>query len=201
MRDGSETRKRIEAEALRLFAEKGVDSTSIRDIAMAVGVSEGALYRHTKSKEELARRLFEEAYADLAREILEAAPGQPFAVAAPAIIDVFCRLFDSNRSLFAFLLLAQHGYLAHVSTDARRNVVAAVKLRLTEAIGRGDVPAGDPEELTAMALGVVAQPAIFILYGRLPGPLGARAGRIAAAVAAVCGVEALGPVAKRTRHA
>ena len=187
MRDGSETRRRIEDEALRLFAQKGVDATSIRDIAMAVGVSEGALYRHTRSKDELARRLFEEAYADLARAVLAAAPGAPFKTVVPAIIDVFCRLFDNNRNLFAFLLLAQHGYLARVAADAERNVVEAVKRRLSEAIARGDVRESDPEVLTAMVLGVVAQPAIFILYGRIRGTLGAQAGRIAAAVASVCG--------------
>lgn len=189
MRDGSETRRRIEDEALRLFAEKGVDATSIRDIAMAVGVSEGALYRHTRSKDELARRLFEEAYADLARAVLAAAPGAPFKTVVPAIIDVFCRLFDSNRNLFAFLLLAQHGYLARVSAEADRNVVEAVKRRLGEAIARGEVRETDAEVLTAMVLGVVAQPAIFILYGRIKGSLGAQADRITAAVSAVCGLE------------
>ena len=53
MRDGTETRKRIEAAALLLFVEKGVAETSIRDIAHSAGVAEGALYRHHAGKDDL----------------------------------------------------------------------------------------------------------------------------------------------------
>ena len=58
MRDGTRTRARIETEALRLFATKGIDATSVRDIAGAVGVAEGALYRHFPGKGTLSRTLF-----------------------------------------------------------------------------------------------------------------------------------------------
>ena len=40
------TRQRIEQAAIRLFVAKGVAETTIKDIAGAVGLSEGALYRH-----------------------------------------------------------------------------------------------------------------------------------------------------------
>ena len=42
----ADTRDRIEQAAVRLFVEKGVAETTVRDIARAVGLSEGALYRH-----------------------------------------------------------------------------------------------------------------------------------------------------------
>ena len=44
--------------AIDLFVEKGVDGTTIREIAERAGVSEGALYRHYASKEELACSIF-----------------------------------------------------------------------------------------------------------------------------------------------
>ena len=65
MRDGSKTRQRISDEALRLFVEKGIAETSIRDIARATHVAEGALYRHYASKDDLAWRLFADQYAAL----------------------------------------------------------------------------------------------------------------------------------------
>ncbi len=37
--------------ALELFAQKGYEATSVRDIAAALGLSAGALYRHYPSKE------------------------------------------------------------------------------------------------------------------------------------------------------
>ncbi len=45
MARGIRTRECIETEALRLFVERGVAETSIRDIAHAVGVTDGAAWR------------------------------------------------------------------------------------------------------------------------------------------------------------
>ncbi len=45
--------------ALALFAEKGVDAATTREIAERAGTSEGNLYRHFDGKDDLARTLFE----------------------------------------------------------------------------------------------------------------------------------------------
>jgi AcrR family transcriptional regulator len=42
----ADTADRIEQAAVQLFVEKGVAETTIKDIARAVGLSQGALYRH-----------------------------------------------------------------------------------------------------------------------------------------------------------
>jgi len=58
------TQKRILDEALRLFRERGFDETTMRDIAAAAEVANGAAYYYFKSKDDLAmgfyRRLAEE---------------------------------------------------------------------------------------------------------------------------------------------
>ena len=56
MRDGSETKERIERAALTLFVKRGIAETSIRQIARAARVSLGAMYNHYRSKDELAER-------------------------------------------------------------------------------------------------------------------------------------------------
>lgn len=167
-RDGTRTRARIEEEALRLFAARGVAGTSVRDIAEAVGVSEGALYRHFGSKEELARDLFLSRYAALARDICRIAEDSgSFDEKIQMVVDSACRLFDETPELFAYLLLSQHDHLAQVPEEAGANVVEAI----AGLLRAGGVAAGDADLAAALALGCVVQPASFVLYGRLPGPL------------------------------
>ncbi len=50
---GAATRRRIIAAATNLFAERGFRGATVADIARAVDLSEGAIYRHFDSKEEL----------------------------------------------------------------------------------------------------------------------------------------------------
>lgn len=54
------TKNRILYESLRLFAHKGYDGVSMREIAAAVGIKGASLYNHYKGKEEIFRAIFEE---------------------------------------------------------------------------------------------------------------------------------------------
>jgi AcrR family transcriptional regulator len=69
LRDGATTRAKFESEALRLFAQKGVEGTTIRDLAQAVGVADAALYRYFGSKEAIAAELFQFHYGVLAARV------------------------------------------------------------------------------------------------------------------------------------
>jgi AcrR family transcriptional regulator len=186
MRRGSQTRERIVTEALALFAERGVDGTSVRDIAQAVGVAEGALYRHFRSKDEIAREIFTTRYSALAGDVLALGrSGQPIADRIAALVRRFTDLFDDDPALFAFLLINQHRHLGTVPAAPEANPVAALGLVLSEAMARGEIAAGDPVLLSAMALGLVVQPAVFRIYGRLEGPMAEAAPAIIAAAQAV----------------
>lgn len=63
-------KEEIDNSALHLFATKGFLATSIRDISLGAGVSEAALYRHYKSKEEMATTLFQEKLGSIKDKIL-----------------------------------------------------------------------------------------------------------------------------------
>jgi AcrR family transcriptional regulator len=174
MRPVADTKARIESCALRLFVERGFLATSMRDIAACVGVTEGALYRHFIGKEQLAWQLFSTGYTDLARlldRLQAAAPALPDKL--DAMLDAFVTLFDSDPLRFNYLLLAQHGQLNKVTADMP-NPVEVVRRVLADAMERGELARGNPDFLAALVMGLVLQPATFIVYGRLERPLGGR---------------------------
>lgn len=56
----NKTKRKIFETAMKLFAEKGYDATSIEEITATVGVAKGTLYYHFSSKEEIYKFLIEE---------------------------------------------------------------------------------------------------------------------------------------------
>ena len=54
------TKERIIEEALTLFAEKGYQGTSVKNIADAVGIKDSSLYKHYKSKQEIFDTIVQE---------------------------------------------------------------------------------------------------------------------------------------------
>ncbi|MEO3808209.1 TetR/AcrR family transcriptional regulator [Sphaerisporangium sp. B11E5] len=51
-------RRRLLAEATRLFAAKGFENTSVQEIVSAAGVTKGAMYHYFGSKDDLLREVY-----------------------------------------------------------------------------------------------------------------------------------------------
>jgi len=179
-------RAKVEQAAIALFAANGVDGVSIGDIAAAAGVSQGALYRHYPSKEELASTLFSTAYLRTGAELAEIGTRyRGFAARVAAMVEHFCVLYDRDAALFRFMLIAQHGFLPRIRPEQRTPVDAVAEI-VADAVRAGEVAPLDPLAGAAAIIGIVLQTAIFHIYARLPGPLSARAPGLArAALAAV----------------
>lgn len=176
---GARTQEKIERVALTLFAEKGVDRTTIGDIARAAGIAEGTIYRHFPSKEELVWQLFSRHYRRLAGELdaLQAAQSG-LRAKLTAMVAMFCALFEQDPDMFRFLLLVQHGQLERVSEEMP-TPVKVVKAVIVAAMARGEIPSRDVEVATAMVMGIVLQVAVFKVYGRVTRPLDAFAAQLA----------------------
>ncbi len=54
-----DTAQRIFDEAIDLFAQKGYDNVSIRDIALAVGIKESSIYKHYTNKEAILQKIIQ----------------------------------------------------------------------------------------------------------------------------------------------
>jgi AcrR family transcriptional regulator len=177
---------KVDRAAIDLFAAHGIDGVSIADIAVRAGVAQGALYRHYRSKDELAERLFSVAYRQAGDDLTAIAAAEPrFAARIAAMVAHFCALYDRDAPLFRFMLLAQHKLLPTVNFAAP-GPGAAIEAAVADAVATGQIGPVDSAAATAAILGIVLQTALFHIYGHLGGPLVPRAPALArAAVAAV----------------
>ncbi len=175
------TQDRIEQVAIHLFASKGVRETTIKDIAAAAGLSEGALYRHFTSKDDLVWRAFEHRYVALAFRLkTAAAAAMTTRERLGAMIREIALAHDDDPALFHFLVFVQHGQLSRLAPDTPTPVTVVHDL-LAAAVASGELPGQDPNLATALVFGLVLQPMTFAAYGRLPGPQAAYVERLAAA--------------------
>ena len=182
----SNTRDRLERAAIHLFVKKGVRETSVRDLAKAVDITEGALYRHFPSKDELVWRVFEHHYVAFAHR-LQALADEATSTRAKLgqMIRGFCQAHDEDPMLFRFLLFVQHGQLPKLAPGTL-TPVDVIRHVLETAIATGEIPRQHPALATALIFGVVLEPAQFAAYGQIPFNMGAMCDRlIAAAWAAV----------------
>jgi AcrR family transcriptional regulator len=176
-----DTRARIERAAIQLFVEKGVDATSVRDVARVVDVSEGALYRHFVSKEELVWELFERHYVQFGGRLESLARAETTARGKlAAMIRGFCQAHDEDPLLFRFLLFVQHGQLSKLAQGSP-TPVDAVHAVIADGIAAKEIPPQPPDLATAIVFGIVLQPVTFAAYGRLPSSLTSMSDRLIAA--------------------
>ena len=114
----------IERAALRLFVTRGVRGTTVRDIAADAGVAEGTLYRHWRSKRDLARTLFRASAAALADDVRRAAEAETTASAKlVAAIGALFRAARDETLLYELLVLPPsrdtQDFMAHAESPAR----------------------------------------------------------------------------------
>lgn len=162
-----DTKHRIARAALELFVQDGFDAATTRQIAARCGLSEGAIYRHYASKDDIARELFLSIHTRLTRLVPEAAAsGGTIDKVVEAVISAYCQVADEDWTLYAFHLLQLHRFLGYWN-DEDGDPVSAIAAIVSGAMASGELPPGNAELLAGMALGVVTQVAQNKAYGRI----------------------------------
>jgi AcrR family transcriptional regulator len=177
---------RIERAALEVFVRDGVDAATTKAIAAQAGVAEGSIYRHFRSKDELAIGLFMGVHRHLSELIAEAAASaQDVKAKAAAIVSAYCQVADEDWLLFSFHLTQLHRFIPYYQEDGRDPVSVAEGV-IKHAMINAELPPADPRVVAAMAIGVITQTAENKAYGRLGSDsLSAHAPMMTAAVQAV----------------
>jgi AcrR family transcriptional regulator len=98
----SDTKKRIQAVARELFAEKGVQKTSLQEIADRLGITKPALYYHFPSREDLVRSIVQP-LIDAGQEFLERHERAPDS-GARALLEGFFDFHYEHRADMLMIL-------------------------------------------------------------------------------------------------
>jgi len=102
----SATREKILEAALKLFSKKGFRETTIKDISKEVGITEGAIYRHFSTKEEIINSLLNEITQELRQKLLESIQKEETdEERLKAIIDTLLEYANAKPESFRFLNL------------------------------------------------------------------------------------------------
>ncbi len=151
--------------ALELFVSKGIDATSIRSIAKGAETAEGNIYRHFKSKNDLARTIFLNCatqFRNTMKESVEqgSGPEQQIEILIRTIFDFS---FDYQKE-FSFIMIANHREeiitKEMLSKPLPKDVFAKI-LRAGKERGVFELPE-DPTIAVAWIVGMVQRSIIFL---------------------------------------
>ncbi len=128
--EGTPTKERLLSRAIELFAVKGYDAVSVRDITRSLGLNEASLYNHYASKEDLLLaifRRFEDSLTSLPPQEAERLP--PLPRDAGELVRYlqqggrafFARQGAETRLIWRILMMSQYG-----QPRARDQVKAAI---------------------------------------------------------------------------
>jgi AcrR family transcriptional regulator len=166
----SRTRERMVEAAERVMRSKGLAHATIKEIAREAGYSEGAIYKHFESKEELFIRVLTERLPsfvcilqELPRRAGREAVGGVLEEVAGAALAFYGESFPMSVSVFS-----EPGLLARHREEMKRrgmgpqkaNEALVAYLEAERDLGRVHEDA-DPEAAAAMLLGACFQRAFF----------------------------------------
>lgn len=146
-RQAEERRQQLIDTALRLFAERGFDNTSIKDLAEAAGVAQGLFYHYFRSKEELLFAAIErQSFRGELRRLLAASPDEPAATVLLKIASDFSAL-TAQRDLVLRLIAREaptNPQVAEMLQRVIREAVALLSGYLEARIQAGELRPHDP---------------------------------------------------------
>jgi AcrR family transcriptional regulator len=162
---GQETRERILAEALRLFASRGYAQVSVEEIADAAGVTKGAVYHWFTDKDDLGRELQHDLYERLSVVSLRALDLEGDTIANMrrsfgAYLDALGDLDEARfflRDAWVIPALDEGGRSDH------EDAIEMVRQILTVAVERGEIVALDPDALARVLMGAWAEATLHVL--------------------------------------
>ena len=158
--DGNAVRDRLLGAALELFARKGFESASVRELAEAAEVTRPTLYYHFGSKEGLYLELVERLCATVEDSILRSLV--PQGTARVRLRSFVLKILDSiiedagnQRFFFVISLDPRRNNLSSFHERMRNFIAAVVELLLEEGVEKGEFETEGVQWITKVILALV----------------------------------------------
>lgn len=160
-------------QGLRLFAQQGLSATSIRDIAQATGLSNPALYKHFRTKDELALVLFERLYRAQVKHLSWVTGQSPdFSGKFEAFLETWLQAFDSHPDATIFIIDNLRTLWPKMPEDMKSRTIMSL-LREILQLGRSEGHVSASVELPmqlALVVGMLENIARQVFFGALARP-------------------------------
>jgi TetR/AcrR family transcriptional regulator len=158
--NGNAARDRLLGAALQLFARKGFESASVRELAEAAKVTRPTLYYHFGSKEGLYLELVERLCATVEDSILRSLVPQGTARVRLRsfvlnILDSIIEDTDNQRFFFVISLDPRRNILSSFHERMRNFIAAVVELLLEEGAEKGEFETEEVKWITKVILTLV----------------------------------------------
>lgn len=152
-------------EATRLFAERGYNATPIAEISRAAKVSEGAIFRHFKNKEDLLFQIFkgikENFFSGLEKKFRFSSKETGLEMAL-RLVRLYCHFYETMETEFDLIHRNNPYQMPHVGDPCRSemkkiNDKMAELLRIAITLGTkdGSVREVSVNESTMLVLGLL----------------------------------------------
>lgn len=146
-KNSEETRNALMDSAARLFREKGYDSTSLKDLALAVGVSPSAMYWYFPSKNDLLysviKRTLHRFEEGMAQALAQAGDTPPSRLAAFVRYYVETQLSGSSE-VAAYSYVYATGHMLDHLPESNRTELRDIERRIFHFV-RGTIQRGVDE--------------------------------------------------------
>ena len=160
----------IIAATVRLVAQNGVKAATIRQIARAAGVTEGAIYRHYVSKEELCLEIYSQIVTEMANMKQRiAANHAPIREKIREWTRISYEFFDHHPEGFTFILLTTHNFPENKRELTVRQGRIFMEM-IKSAVAAGEIKPIAPELALSHFTGVMLNVPRLINEGLLEGP-------------------------------
>lgn len=160
----AETERRLRSVARALFAERGFADVSVEQVAAEAGVTRGAIYHHFGSKHGVFEAVLDDALAEIAASVADAAPGSGWqAIIDGSIAYLRAATDPATRRIVLVDGPAVVGWERWRGADARNSARL-----LAEGLAELDDLAIDPSAASALLNGAMNEAALWIAGGGDP---------------------------------